>query len=224
MLTYWADSGDIDVLGDLRRSHRQVNDFPGSCTQPPVRPVPHSGPRTCSTWWVGIRWREKPWGLSGFPGTRLPRRNAPFIRQKPGLPSVKFDLCPGPFLQMSVPWNFGISGPPAPVNSSPISILPGCRWLYSFRHHGSGVSPPGATGQLVVDVVPDACFSHAGSATSDETEGPPNTGRRTSFRPPNTGRRTSFRLLASRRRCVLSDSRKLTRFRLSNLPLERPCV
>ena len=30
LLTYWADSGDIDVLGDLRRSHRQVNDFPGS--------------------------------------------------------------------------------------------------------------------------------------------------------------------------------------------------
>ena len=30
LLPYWADSGDIDALGDLRRSHRQVNDFPGS--------------------------------------------------------------------------------------------------------------------------------------------------------------------------------------------------
>ena len=70
MLTYWADSGDIDVLGDLRRSHRQVNDFPGS-----LHPTASQTGTTLRTGLQDVlhlvggvmRWREKPWGR-GFLG------------------------------------------------------------------------------------------------------------------------------------------------------------
>ena len=60
-----ASPSKVDVLGDLHRNHRQLDDFP-SALDPAARPwcVPQSGQlsTTCSTRWVGVmRRRAKPW-------------------------------------------------------------------------------------------------------------------------------------------------------------------
>ena len=43
LLTYWADPGDIDVLGNLRRNRRQVDDFSGALGPAPRQLGPAAG-------------------------------------------------------------------------------------------------------------------------------------------------------------------------------------
>ena len=60
-----ASPSNVDVLGDLHRNHRQLDDFPSALGPvPPDRWAPQSGQFsiTCSTRWVGVmRGRAKPW-------------------------------------------------------------------------------------------------------------------------------------------------------------------
>ena len=63
--THWAGPGDEDMLGDLHRNHRQLDDFPGALdpAASQVRPaIRDSSPPRASTRWVGVmRGRAKPW-------------------------------------------------------------------------------------------------------------------------------------------------------------------
>ena len=62
-----ASPSDVDVLGDLHRNHRQIDDSRVRWVQPPDRWAPQSGQFsiTCSTRWVGVmRGRAKPWRRS----------------------------------------------------------------------------------------------------------------------------------------------------------------
>ncbi len=94
LLTYRADPGDMDMPGDLRRSHRQVNDFPG-----PLHPTASQSRATLRT---GLQDVLHPvGGRHALAGKAVrPGLPGPFLRAlSPGPFSGPFlrALSPGPF-------------------------------------------------------------------------------------------------------------------------------
>ncbi len=115
LLTYRADPGDMDMPGDLRRSHRQVNDFPG-----PLHPTASQSRATLRT---GLQDVLHPVGgrhalagkavRPGLPGPFL----RPFLRA----------LSPGPFSREGRWPDLGLTpgiprGPPGLAFPSRVSI------------------------------------------------------------------------------------------------------